>query len=117
MGRVHRGGAPRWGYDGVVATTSGDRRTDSGIEIKPVYRPADAGEPPADPGEFPYTRGVRPDGYRTRPWTMRQYAGFGSADETNERFRLLLHRGQGKAARGGGEAPRRLARARAAAAR
>ena len=46
------------------------------------------------PGEFPYTRGIRAEGYRTRPWTMRQYAGFGTAEETNERFRLLLERGQ-----------------------
>jgi methylmalonyl-CoA mutase N-terminal domain/subunit len=69
------------------------RRTDSGIEIAPVYR-ADDSAPRPDPGEFPYTRGVRADGYRSRPWTMRQYAGFGSADETNARFRLLLDRGQ-----------------------
>jgi methylmalonyl-CoA mutase N-terminal domain/subunit len=46
------------------------------------------------PGEYPFTRGARPDGYRSRPWTMRQYAGFGSAAETNERFHLLLDRGQ-----------------------
>ena len=49
---------------------------------------------PEQPGRFPYTRGIRADGYRARPWTMRQYAGFGSAEETNERFRLLLERGQ-----------------------
>ena len=46
------------------------------------------------PGAFPYTRGIRADGYAARPWTMRQYAGFASAEETNERFRLLLARGQ-----------------------
>ncbi|MEO9176683.1 MAG: methylmalonyl-CoA mutase family protein [Gaiellales bacterium] len=46
------------------------------------------------PGAYPYTRGIRPDGYRARPWTMRQYAGFASAEETNTRFRLLLARGQ-----------------------
>jgi methylmalonyl-CoA mutase N-terminal domain/subunit len=46
------------------------------------------------PGSFPYTRGIRADGYRARPWTMRQYAGFASAEETNARFRLLLERGQ-----------------------
>jgi methylmalonyl-CoA mutase N-terminal domain/subunit len=70
-----------------------DRRTDSGIAVPIVA--ADTG--PHDlglPGEFPFTRGVRADGYRTRPWTMRQYAGFASAEETNERFRLLLARGQ-----------------------
>ena len=46
------------------------------------------------PGSFPFTRGIHPDGYRGRPWTMRQYAGFGSAEETNRRFRYLLARGQ-----------------------
>ena len=46
------------------------------------------------PGSFPYTRGIRADGYRARPWTMRQYAGFSSAVETNARFRQLLDRGQ-----------------------
>jgi len=61
---------------------------------KPVYGPDDApGERPP-PGEFPYTRGIRPEGYRGRPWTMRQYAGFSSAQDTNRRFRLLLDRGQ-----------------------
>ncbi len=50
--------------------------------------------PRADPGAFPYTRGARPEGYRKRPWTMRQYAGFSSAEDTNQRFRLLLERGQ-----------------------
>jgi methylmalonyl-CoA mutase N-terminal domain/subunit len=69
------------------------RRTDSGIEIAPFY--TDSGAPPRpDPGVAPFTRGVRADGYRTRAWTMRQYAGFGSAEETNRRFRLLLDRGQ-----------------------
>src|SRR5687768_3005887 len=71
------------------------RETDSGIEIKPVYTDDDVGglalEPP---GEFPFTRGPYPDMYRGRPWTIRQYAGFGSAEETNERFRYLLERGQ-----------------------
>jgi methylmalonyl-CoA mutase N-terminal domain/subunit len=47
-----------------------------------------------EPGRFPYTRGIRADGYAARPWTMRQYAGFASAEETNERFHLLLARGQ-----------------------
>ena len=68
------------------------RETDSGIEIKPVYSaPGGDGE---QPGEFPYTRGPYPDMYRGRPWTIRQYAGFGSAEETNGRFRYLLDRGQ-----------------------
>ena len=61
---------------------------------KPVYGPDDAPAARPPPGEFPYTRGARPEGYRDRPWTMRQYAGFSSAEETNRRFRLLLDRGQ-----------------------
>jgi methylmalonyl-CoA mutase N-terminal domain/subunit len=61
---------------------------------KPVYRAQDAPTPRPDPGTYPYTRGVRADGYRDRPWTMRQYAGFSSAEETNRRFHLLLERGQ-----------------------
>src|SRR5687767_804087 len=72
-----------------------ERRTDSGIEIHPVYGPdsvrdADIGQP----GEYPFTRGVYPGMYRQRLWTMRQYAGFGSAEETNARFRYLLGAGQ-----------------------
>ena len=58
---------------------------------KPVYGPEDGGR--ADlgtPGAFPYTRGVYPTMYTTRAWTMRQYAGFGTAEETNERFSYLL---------------------------
>jgi methylmalonyl-CoA mutase, N-terminal domain len=61
---------------------------------KPVYGPDDAPAERPPPGEFPYTRGTRPEGYRVRPWTMRQYAGFSSAEDTNRRFRLLLDRGQ-----------------------
>ena len=72
--------------------------TDSGIEIQPLYRDSDVPEDLAgrlgDPGEFPFTRGVYPGMYRQRLWTMRQYAGFGSAQETNERFRYLLGAGQ-----------------------
>src|SRR5205823_4110069 len=67
---------------------------DAGIEIKPIY---DAGDAPAEleqPGEFPFTRGPYRDMYRGRPWTIRQYAGFASAEETNQRFRYLLERGQ-----------------------
>src|SRR3954467_4232298 len=69
------------------------RRTDSGIPVRPFYSGADAADR-SDPGSYPYTRGVRRDGYRQRAWTMRQYAGFSSAEETNRRFRLLLDRGQ-----------------------
>ncbi|HSB38282.1 MAG TPA: methylmalonyl-CoA mutase family protein [Gaiellaceae bacterium] len=76
-----------------MATT--DRlETDSGIEIKPVYAADDAGRELEPPGEFPFTRGPYPDMYRGKPWTIRQYAGFASAEETNERFRYLLERGQ-----------------------
>src|SRR5881409_864293 len=77
-----------------MATTKGGRETDSGVEIKPVYTDDDA---PGDlelPGEFPFTRGPYADMYRGRPWTIRQYAGFASAEETNQRFRYLLERGQ-----------------------
>ncbi len=62
-------------------------RTDSGIPVEPYYG-SDA------PGSFPFTRGVYESMYRGRVWTMRQYAGFGTAEETNERFRYLLERGQ-----------------------
>jgi methylmalonyl-CoA mutase, N-terminal domain len=75
------------------------RRTDSGIEISAVYRPGDLdGWDPdvqlGEPGKPPYTRGIYPDMYRGRLWTMRQYAGFGTAEDTNERFRFLLSAGQ-----------------------
>ncbi|MDE2879739.1 methylmalonyl-CoA mutase family protein [Candidatus Palauibacter soopunensis] len=68
--------------------------TASGIEIDPVYEAGDANPDPALPGEFPYTRGVYPTMYRGRLWTMRQYAGFGTAAATNARFRYLLDSGQ-----------------------
>src|SRR5881409_3436921 len=77
-----------------MATTKGGRETDSGIEIKPVYTAADAPDALEPPGEFPFTRGPYADMYRGRPWTIRQYAGFASAEETNKRFRYLLERGQ-----------------------
>ena len=65
--------------------------TDSGIEVDPCYGPEDSSD---QPGAFPFTRGIYPDMYRGRVWTMRQYAGFGTPEETNERFRYLLERGQ-----------------------
>ena len=68
--------------------------TDSDIEIQPVYREGDAAGPAEDPGTWPYTRGIYPTMYRGRPWTMRQYAGFASAEESNKRYHLLLARGQ-----------------------
>src|SRR6186713_1980059 len=78
-----------------MATTEDRRETDSGIEIKPVYTDEDVADLELElPGEFPFTRGPHKDMYRGRPWTIRQYAGFASAEETNERFRYLLERGQ-----------------------
>ena len=78
-----------------MATTEDRRETDSGIEVKPVYTQEDAAGAPLElPGAFPFTRGPYPDMYRGRPWTIRQYAGFASAEETNGRFRYLLERGQ-----------------------
>jgi methylmalonyl-CoA mutase N-terminal domain/subunit len=73
--------------------------TSSDIEIADLYTPADTAALDEDrdlgrPGEFPFTRGVQPTMYRSRLWTMRQYAGFASADETNRRFRYLLEQGQ-----------------------
>jgi methylmalonyl-CoA mutase, N-terminal domain len=68
--------------------------TDSGLPLDAVYRATDAGAEAAPPGEFPFTRGVYPEMYRRRPWTIRQYAGFGSAAETNRRFTYLLEQGQ-----------------------
>jgi methylmalonyl-CoA mutase, N-terminal domain len=78
-----------------MAAEEDGRETDSGIEIKPVYTEEDVdGLSLEAPGEFPFTRGPYKDMYRGRPWTIRQYAGFGSAEETNARFRYLLERGQ-----------------------
>src|SRR3954464_8655605 len=77
-----------------MAATGDERRTDSDIEIKPVYTSGDAPDELELPGEYPFTRGPYADMYRGRPWTIRQYAGFGSAEETNARFRYLLARGQ-----------------------
>ncbi len=68
--------------------------TDSGIEIKAVYTSTDNGQPTTEkPGEFPYTRGVQPDMYRGKLWTMRQYAGFSTAEESNKRYHYLLSQG------------------------
>ncbi len=72
-------------------------KTLSDHPIEPLYGPKDGSEVPAEigyPGSYPYTRGVYPSMYRSRLWTMRQFAGFGTAEETNERFRYLLAHGQ-----------------------
>src|SRR5579871_1244945 len=77
----------------VVGADDPRRFTDSGIEVAAVYRrPPDEREL-EDPGAYPYTRGIHADGYRGRLWTMRQYAGYASARESNERFRYLLAHG------------------------
>ncbi len=71
--------------------------TDSGIEVKPLYTREDVKEPLEDrlgePGSFPFTRGVHREMYRSRHWTMRQYAGYASAKESNERYKYLLEHG------------------------
>ena len=78
-----------------MATSEERRLTDSDIELKPVYTAADVPHGELElPGEYPFTRGPYPTMYRGRPWTVRQYAGYGSAKETNARFRFLLERGQ-----------------------
>src|SRR5687768_14224821 len=65
----------------------------SGIEIKPVYIPSDVEVNPEEPGEYPFTRGVQADMYRGKLWTMRQYAGFSTAEESNKRYHYLLKQG------------------------
>jgi methylmalonyl-CoA mutase N-terminal domain/subunit len=82
-------------YHALVSTAEDHRETDSGIEVKPVYTEEDADAAALEPpGEFPFTRGPYRDMYRGKPWTIRQYAGFASAEETNARFRYLLQHGQ-----------------------
>jgi methylmalonyl-CoA mutase, N-terminal domain len=75
--------------DGVLTSTI------SGLPLRGVYGPEDWHRPQAEqPGQFPYTRGIHPNGYRGRLWTMRQFAGFASAEETNRRYKYLLQNGQ-----------------------
>jgi methylmalonyl-CoA mutase N-terminal domain/subunit len=78
----------------IYNPTVPERLNESGIAIKPVYTPADAPPPAEPPGTRPFTRGIYPDMYRGRPWTIRQYAGFASAEESNARYRYLLEQGQ-----------------------
>ena len=92
-------GRERWQrrYD---AASPAQRETRSGIPVEPVYGPpAGSDDPRFDrvgwPGEFPFTRGLYASGYRGRPWTIRQFAGFGNAQQTNERYRMLLGAGGG----------------------
>jgi methylmalonyl-CoA mutase N-terminal domain/subunit len=79
----------------AVTPAEESRKTEAGIELKPVYTSEDiAGLEPEVPGAYPFTRGPYETMYCGRPWTIRQYAGFGSAEETNARFRYLLEKGQ-----------------------
>ena len=83
----------------MAATEHGElRSTISGVEVAPLYGAddvaIDSDRDLGDPGAYPFTRGVYPSMYRGRLWTMRQFAGFGTAAETNERFRYLLEHGQ-----------------------
>ncbi len=71
-----------------------DFTTISGLPIEPVYTSLDTGGAQPLPGEYPYTRGIHPTMYRGRLWTMRQFAGFGTAADTNQRYKFLLERGQ-----------------------
>ena len=81
-------------------TDDSKRRTESDLPVHEVYSPDalagwDAGRELGEPGQFPYTRGVYPSMYTGRPWTMRQYAGFGTARESNERYHQLVAAGTG----------------------
>ncbi len=69
-------------------------QTSSGIPLKPYYAPGDVPVDDEQPGEYPFTRGIYPTMYRGRTWTMRQYAGYASAEESNARYRFLLEQGQ-----------------------
>jgi methylmalonyl-CoA mutase N-terminal domain/subunit len=90
--------AERWYRERYARTPERDAlfTTLSGEPVEPLYTSADLPDPEriGFPGEFPFTRGVYPSMYRGRLWTMRQFAGFGTAEETNERFRYLLEHGQ-----------------------
>ncbi|MGZ4781331.1 MAG: acyl-CoA mutase large subunit family protein [Oryzihumus sp.] len=96
-------GRSRWQerYDAAQArgqVRDADFTTLSGMEVDPVYGPADGTEVPERigwPGEFPFTRGLHATGYRGRAWTIRQFAGFGNAEQTNERYKMILARGGG----------------------
>jgi methylmalonyl-CoA mutase, N-terminal domain len=75
-----------------------DFTTLSGLDVDPVYGPPAPQEPPASigwPGEFPFTRGVHATGYRGKPWTIRQFSGFGNVRQTNERYKMLIGAGGG----------------------
>ncbi len=95
------GGRRRWRerYD-AAKVRDADFTTLSGMEVDPVYGPPEGSDVPgferiAWPGEYPYTRGLYPTGYRGRAWTIRQFAGFGNARQTNQRYRMILDAGGG----------------------
>src|SRR5919202_5320516 len=95
----------RWEERYAAAQAAGkvrdaDFTTLSGLTVEPAYGPADETAVPGFerigwPGEFPFTRGLHATGYRGRAWTIRQFAGFGNAQQTNERYRMLLAEGGG----------------------
>jgi methylmalonyl-CoA mutase N-terminal domain/subunit len=94
-------GRERWQarYD-AARKRDADFTTVSGLAVEPVYGPPDGSSVPGFgrigwPGEFPYTRGLYPTGYRGRTWTIRQFAGFGNAQQTNERYKMILGAGGG----------------------
>jgi methylmalonyl-CoA mutase N-terminal domain/subunit len=94
-------GRQRWQRRFEAARTrEADFTTLSGLELDPVYGPPDGAEQPGFerigwPGEYPFTRGLYPTGYRGRAWTIRQFSGFGNARQTNERYKMLLAAGGG----------------------
>jgi methylmalonyl-CoA mutase N-terminal domain/subunit len=94
-------GRERWAKRyASAAKREADFTTLSGLETEPVYGPPEGvADPRMDrigwPGEFPFTRGLYPTGYRGRPWTIRQFAGFGNAEQTNARYKMLLKAGGG----------------------
>ncbi|MFP5282634.1 MAG: methylmalonyl-CoA mutase [Actinomycetes bacterium] len=98
-------GRERWAAAYARAEASGQVReadftTLSGAEVDPVYGPPEGAYDPrlervGWPGEYPFTRGIHPTGYRGRPWTIRQFAGFGNARQTNERYKMILDAGGG----------------------
>jgi methylmalonyl-CoA mutase N-terminal domain/subunit len=107
MLRVRRGGAARlramgddlqrrWRqrYDEAELRDDVDFDTLSSVPLDPLYGPSEVDPEIGVPGEFPYTRGIHPSGYRGRLWTMRQFAGYGTPAQTNERYKFLIDRGQ-----------------------
>ena len=96
-----RGSHDKWRarFDEAPKRRDVDFVTQSSAEVEPLYTPDDLGafdyhRQLADPGEYPFTRGIHPTMYRGRLWTMRQFSGFGTAEDTNERYKFLLERGQ-----------------------